>query len=146
MTAARFCSECGARLKVKRTSILPLRSFCPECSPGLQRIRLLLIAVPVLCTVIGFAVGHYTGAREPFHFIGTPVDITSNRIAPSGGSNGDHLSGSGATLTQPEQFVISPSVAEATCGARTKSGRPCRRKVKGSGHCWQHRDGLTTTK
>ena len=25
------------------------------------------------------------------------------------------------------------------CGARTKSGRSCRRKVKGSGYCYQHK-------
>jgi hypothetical protein len=25
------------------------------------------------------------------------------------------------------------------CGAPTKSGKPCRRRVKGGGRCWQHR-------
>jgi hypothetical protein len=29
---------------------------------------------------------------------------------------------------------------EPICGAPTKSGRPCRRKVKDGGYCWQHRD------
>ncbi|HWO00750.1 MAG TPA: DUF5763 domain-containing protein [Blastocatellia bacterium] len=26
------------------------------------------------------------------------------------------------------------------CGALTKSGRPCQRRVKDGGYCWQHRD------
>jgi hypothetical protein len=25
------------------------------------------------------------------------------------------------------------------CGARTKKGRPCSRRVRGTGRCWQHR-------
>lgn len=143
MATIGFCSECGERLKVKRVRRLPFRSFCPKCSPRFRRTRLILIAVPVLCTVIGFALGHYTSAREPFYFIGTPVDPTANRVAPSADNNSDHSSRGNATLTRPEQLVISPSAADTICGARTKSGKPCRRKVKGGGYCWQHRDGLT---
>ena len=143
MAAIGFCSECGERLKVKRVRRLPFRSFCPKCSPRFRRTRLILIAVPLLCAVIGFAIGHYTSAREPFYFIGTPVDLTANRVAPSTDNNSDHSSRGNATLTRPEQLVISPSAAGTICGARTKSGKPCRRKVKGGGYCWQHRDGLT---
>jgi hypothetical protein len=101
---------------------------------------LLLIAVPVLCAVIGFTLGHYTGAREPFYFIGTPVDLTANSVASSPDNNSDHSSRGNATLTRPEQLVISPSAADTICGARTKSGKPCRRRVKGGGYCWQHRN------
>lgn len=31
------------------------------------------------------------------------------------------------------------SSTSSLCGARTKSGRPCRRKVKGGGYCYQHK-------
>jgi hypothetical protein len=140
MAAARFCSECGERLKVKRTGILPFRSYCRRCSPRFRRIHLMLIAIPLLCAAIGFGVGHYTSTREPFYFIGSPVNLSANRVAPSADNNNDHSSSGSETLTQPEQLVISPSAAEAICGARTKSGKPCRRKVKGGGYCWQHRD------
>lgn len=140
MAAARFCSECGERLKVKHAAIPLFRSFCPRCSTRFRRTRLILIAVPLLCAVIGFALGHYTSAREPFYFIGTPVDLTANRVAPSADNNSDHSSRGNATLTRPEQLVISSSAADTICGARTKSGKPCRRKVKGGGYCWQHRD------
>jgi len=30
------------------------------------------------------------------------------------------------------------------CGAPTKSGKPCRRRVKGGGRCWQHRQTAST--
>ena|SRR5882724_8534718 len=140
MAAARFCSECGARLKVRRPAILAFPSFCPRCPPRFRRIRLTLIAVPFLCAVIGFAIGHYTSAREPFYFIGTPVDLGANRVAGSADPNNRLSSPRSETLTHPEQLVTSSSTTEAICGARTKSGKPCRRKVKGGGYCWQHRD------
>ena len=139
MAAARFCSECGERLRVKRPGILPFRSFCSRCSPRFWRIRLMLIAVPFLCAAIGFAIGHYSSPREPFYFIGTPVDLSADRAAPSADANNHLSSPGGETLTHPEQLVISSSASEAICGARTKSGKPCRRKVKGGGYCWQHR-------
>lgn len=30
------------------------------------------------------------------------------------------------------------NISVSRCGARTKSGKSCRRKVKGGGHCYQH--------
>ena len=143
MAAARFCSECGERLRVKRPGILPFRSFCPRCSPRFKRTRLMLIAIPFLCAAIGFAIGHYTSAPEPFYFIGTPVNLSANGVAPSADKDKNHPSRGSETPTQSDRLVISPSQAEAICGARTKSGKPCRRKVKGGGYCWQHRGGQT---
>ncbi len=42
--------------------------------------------------------------------------------------------------TQPKSAKNQPNVAEAVyfCGAETKKGTPCSRKVKGGGRCWQH--------
>lgn len=137
MTAARFCSECGERLKVKRPGIPALSSFCPRCSARFRRFRPILIAVPVFCAAIGFALGHYTSARAPFYFIGTPVNVTANSGAPPDTTSDRSSRGS---TTPPEQLLNLPGAADSVCGARTKSGKPCRRKVKGGGYCWQHRD------
>jgi hypothetical protein len=138
MAAARFCSECAARLKMKRTGILPFRSFCSACSPRYHRIRLILVLVPLLSAGIGFAIGHYTTAPEPFYFIGTPVDLASSSTALSAGI--DRSTGGSPTISQAKEVVNATITPGATCGARTKSGNPCRRKVKGGGLCWQHRD------
>lgn len=50
---------------------------------------------------------------------------------------------SGLTNRPPvKEFEPAPvSIAEPTyyCGARTKKGTPCTRKVKGGGRCWQHK-------
>lgn len=141
MAAARFCSECATRIKVRRTNILPFRSFCSTCSPRYHRIRLILVLVPILSAGIGFAIGHYTITPEPFYFIGTPVDLVSNRTSSTADS--DRSAGGSPGIRQLEEAVIPASAPGTTCGARTKSGKPCRRKVKGAGPCWQHRDAHT---
>ena len=38
----------------------------------------------------------------------------------------------GERPTEPEEVVY-------ICGARTKKGTPCQRRVRGPGRCWQHR-------
>lgn len=40
------------------------------------------------------------------------------------------------TRTNDPQKIISATVY--FCGAKTRKGRPCSRKVKGGGRCWQH--------
>jgi hypothetical protein len=87
---------------------------------------------------IGFAIGHYTSTREPFHFLGTPVELTASDKVPA--NNGDHSFVGTDSSRLPDHRVLSPGTAETICGARTKSGKPCQRKVKGGGYCWQHRD------
>jgi len=141
MAAQRFCSECGERLKLKRG---PLRfwSFCSECAPRFRRTRLMWIAFPVLCSAIGFATGHYTSKPEPFYYIGTPIDSTQTRVAPAIEQRESEPSHRRSTSATTEAAAISSAGTESICGARTKSGKPCQRKVKGGGYCWQHRDKM----
>lgn len=138
MPAARFCSQCGQRIKLKRVSPLPFDSFCARCAPRFERARLLLLAAPLLCAAIGYAAGHYTSAREPFHFIGTPLALSAT---PAEFSSRDDVRSSteGRAAARPDQVLDVPKAADGICGARTRSGKPCQRKVKGGGYCWQHR-------
>ena len=138
MAAARFCSECGEQLKVKAITRLPFRAFCAQCSPRFNRARLMLFAALSLCAAIGFAVGNYTKSREPFYYIGSPVDLSASRPDRSTDYKGAPSSRAPEAGMQREQLVSSPSVAQGICGAPTKSGRPCQRKVKDGGYCWQH--------
>lgn len=139
MARVRFCSECGEQIKARRASLLPFGPLCSECAPGYRRARLALVASVILCAAIIFAIARLTAPREPLYFIGTPLDLNSRRdtattnqnvIVPSVENN----------VAQREQSPVSSSAVETTCGAPTKSGRPCKRKVKGGGYCWQHRD------
>lgn len=139
MARMKFCSECGAQLKVRRAGLTRFLSFCPRCLPRFARIRLMLIATPMLFAAIGFALGRYTSAREPFYFIGTRVDPTAISAARSAEANNHRATPGSETLDHP-QGVLSGSEANTVCGARTKSGKPCKRKVKDGGYCWQHRN------
>lgn len=131
MAAARFCSECGAQLKVKRPAVLPLRAFCPGCSPRFRTVRLVMAAALVLAT-IAFAASRFGPTREPFYFIGTPIESRLN----DGSSLNDPLSTSSRSSEQDAKAEGSVAI----CGAPTRSGKPCQRKVKGGGYCWQHRE------
>jgi hypothetical protein len=140
MSAPGFCTACGERLKLKRQSrVLPYCSVCAGCSKRFFGPRPVLIAVALICGSIGFGIGHYTHKPEPFYFIGTPVEITSHRGASPIEANGDPSSSAHPTPNRPEQPVITSSPGDTVCGAQTKSGRACRRRVKGGGYCWQHR-------
>jgi hypothetical protein len=99
-----------------------------------------LIAAFAVFTAIGFLVGRFTIAREPFYYIGTPVESSSSAAPASRDLGSSQSIPSQETGVQGEQAVLSHAESESLCGARTKSGKPCRRKVKGGGYCWQHRD------
>ncbi|HEY9403525.1 MAG TPA: hypothetical protein VIQ24_12750, partial [Pyrinomonadaceae bacterium] len=44
----------------------------------------------------------------------------------------------GADGTETER-PTDPAEVVSVCGARTKRGTPCSRRVRGTGRCWQHR-------
>jgi hypothetical protein len=39
----------------------------------------------------------------------------------------------------PTERPTDPNEIISICGARTKKGTPCQRRVRGTGRCWQHR-------
>src|SRR5262245_13779682 len=135
MSAARFCSRCGERIKIRRPGALNLGSYCRDCTPKHQRPVVLLATVCVSCVAIGFALGKYTGSTKPFQFIGTPVEFSASRVSQPVGPASEKP----ASENVPRPAVLSQRATEHICGAPTKSGRPCQRKVKVGGYCWQHR-------
>lgn len=132
MTTARFCSECGERLKVRRRAVLPLRAFCDRCSPRFRTVRLVSAAALTL-VIIALVVSRPDAQHEPFYFIGTPLDS----IANSASSAAQGPVESARSIDQP---LTTENLVVGICGAPTRSGKPCQRKVKGGGYCWQHRD------
>lgn len=127
MRSPRFCSECGEKLLARPNRALRARAFCKECAPPVWRSRFVSAAALLLLIVISFAAGRYTGSREPFYFIGTPVELApaSDRLAENNSLR---------PVGEPAEATT------ALCGAPTKSGAPCRRRVRGGGYCFQHRD------
>ena len=140
MRAARFCPDCGDPIKSRRTRFLPFSLLCATCAPGHRLARFALFLALALLVAIVFVIGRITAPREPFYFIGTPLDVNSIRHS----INRNEASPTSESVNAPlaRQAAVSSPAVETICGAPTKSGRPCRRKVKGGGYCWQHRDKL----
>ncbi|HWP42570.1 MAG TPA: hypothetical protein VNO14_05000 [Blastocatellia bacterium] len=85
---------------------------------------MLLLAGLAIFAACGFLAGRYLAPTETLYLIGTPVDLQS------------------AASYEPARETVAPDASQpqTMCGAPTKSGKPCRRKVRGGGYCWQHRD------
>lgn len=131
----KFCSKCGQKFKTRRTAMLPADSHCAACKPRFALRRFAWLSILAVCSIASFTIGRYTAPAEPFNFLGTPVQLE----ALSSLANQPNPHGNDAVETPPmtgtEEFISS-------CGAPTKAGHPCRRKVHGWGYCWQHRDKL----
>ena len=146
MPRMRFCSACGE----PTTTRVVLRVFgllCGHCSPRFKRERAFVVAAFFLCLSAVFAIARYTAPREPFYFIGTPVELNAEKLRPSASTTAP-LEGTNGLATNKKQVPAfdSTRLAGSICGAPTKSGRPCQRKVRITGYCWQHREKFTEAK
>jgi len=141
MPRTRFCSACGERIEKIRASFPVFGVLCARCSPRFRRERALALAAFCLCLSVVFGIGRYSAPREPFYFIGTPVELNANRLTPptEAMTARTEANGSVSRAEQAKSSTDSPR-SESICGAPTRSGRPCQRRVKDEGYCWQHRN------
>jgi hypothetical protein len=138
MYKPNFCAECGTRLLRLRWHFWTSRKFCDKCARSLRKERF----VPLLfaaAALIGF--GYFAGrAGRP-----APPPLTIIRRADSpltspedpGPNPKTRALESGMSLKGSSE----PSSTEEVylCGARTKKGKPCSRRVHGPVRCWQHK-------
>jgi hypothetical protein len=123
-----FCSECGEKIIRLRWRVWTSRQFCNACGRRFRKERWLsaLLAIAILLC-LGFITGRAL-KPEP----GPLIIQRDARAVPSAQNGADNLSGASATNTQPDEDVY-------ICGARTKKGTPCSRRVHGLVRCWQHK-------
>ena len=158
MYQPNFCAECGVRLE--RLRVRPWtggRFFCAVCGKRFRRGR---FRVSLFLSAALFSVGFVAGragrpASPPLIIKGGATLIAAppgrdDAIAalPSrqtveaaesgtsaGKNSGPRYGADGAADERPTD----PSEIVSMCGARTKKGTPCSRRVRGTGRCWQHR-------
>lgn len=142
MRRTRFCSACGEPIKIKNFTFPTLGLLCVRCSPHFRRERVLVLAGFFLCLSAVFAIARYTAPNQSFFYIGTPVESSTDRLAdPTGATSSLAEANREISPVQEAKPPTEPGRSvDSICGAPTKSGRPCRRKVNGGGYCWQHRD------
>ena len=154
MYKPNFCAECGERIARARWHFWTSRRFCARCA---RRFRKGQILLPLIAGVTHFCLGLAAGrsgrstpppliierrgelsalpaattrtGAQPTDTVETGTDSqTPPRPEPSYGPSGTATE----RPTDPEETV-------SICGARTQKGTPCKRRVRGTGRCWQHK-------
>ena len=143
MQRPNFCVECGERLAQKGWSARLGPRYCNPCARRLGTVTVFRpLIVAALIAIAAFAFGRYLRPAPPPLIIqraansplsDSPVEF--GRV-PRANSNHDHQvnQSPAASITNEEGYI---------CGARTRKGTPCRRRVHVAGErCFQHK-GLT---
>jgi hypothetical protein len=157
MYRPNFCCDCGERVARARWRAWTSRRFCPACERRFRRGRFFRpLALAFALTGAGFLLGRslrppqppLTVERGTLSLVPPPAGDALRRADERRADEGERREGEGGAAkpepaygpdgtanerpTDPEEVVY-------ICGARTKKGTPCQRRVRGPFRCWQHR-------
>lgn len=153
MYKPNFCNDCGERIARKRWRLWTNRQFCPKCT---TRLRAASVLKKPLLTAAILSLGFFAGSNgkpdapplilERGNFAASNEQIATSQTASLSPNIANSLSNS-SSPNQSQLAARSNSVSDITdpnevvsmCGARTKKGTPCSRRVRGYGRCWQHK-------
>lgn len=142
MYRPNFCAECGEKIFRLKWRVWTSRSFCDPCGKRLRKTR---FRSPLLSTLfllfLGFCFGRAGRPESPPLLIERPANSQLESV-PSALPH----SLSGPSVEPEPSPELSPAKSEPTsaprdvylCGARTRKGTPCSRRVAGPTRCWQH--------
>ena len=148
MYRPNFCAECGERLTRrdwrKRIRVFARASWCDDCARRLGRNGFAGVARPTaiisILAISAFAFGRYLRPAPPPLIISraansplSDLPVNFNDTArPTNRKQGDSTSQDVAGVDRDDAAYI--------CGARTRKGTPCRRRVHAAGErCFQHK-------
>jgi hypothetical protein len=155
MYRPNFCAECGEAIVRLRWRVWTSRRFCAACEKRFRKSRVMWPSA--LCVALVGA--GFFGGRAMRH---APPPLVIERAAPdsharsgaqtpTAAATGKQIAADasaanvnsaapiyGADGTEQERPTEAAEVV-SICGARTKRGTPCSRRVRGTGRCWQHR-------
>jgi hypothetical protein len=117
-----FCCECGAKILRLRWRFWYSRRFCTPCGTLYRRHR--LVQPALVCTAILIA-GVFLG--RALHPKPPPLIIQRSNTTTA----------TGTSLGSQQAVAVDEQVY--SCGARTRKGTPCSRRVHGPVRCWQHK-------
>ena len=141
MHRPNFCAECGERLTRKGWRALIGAHFCGDCDrrlgrPGYTKI----ISIFAIVAASAFGLGRYLRPAAPPLIIqraaNSPLSDSALNLNDSAGP-GNRDDSSKLNLDTPK-----PASDDKVyiCGARTKKGTPCQRRVHAAGErCFQHK-------
>ena len=120
MYRPNFCSECGAKILRLDWHAWTSRRFCGGCSKRLLKQR-------------------FTPPLVIERRANSPLYKPPGNGAPD--ERPDISGNAGSTNSPSTKNVQATTVEELVyiCGARTKKGKPCSRRVQSPVRCWQHK-------
>jgi hypothetical protein len=148
MYKPNFCAECGERIARSRWHFWTSRRFCSGCAP---RFRAARIVLPLVAGTAFFTLGLGAGRavrtappplilerREP------NVAATQRAPLPPQPARSKTENANAPASRAPDEGVAPKHPADSSetvsiCGALTKKGTPCQRRVRGTDRCWQHK-------
>lgn len=142
-----YCCNCGEKIERAEWAFTNSRRFCDVCQTDhLIEDWLPSIFAAAMAAIGLFGIGSYLKAAHPPPVFAKPAASRPQTNArPAANSNivNSAAPRSANSSGQARLANVRPAEAEdATeiCGAITKKGTPCTRRVKGGGRCWQHRE------
>jgi hypothetical protein len=127
-----FCCECGNKLIRLRWHFWTSRRFCGGCARRFKRERFVpLLFFSLAFMTSGYLLGRARQAPAP------PLIIERRSDSPLNNSSQQQLNSTPGTLATVASNTVEADVY--ICGARTKKGTPCSRRVHGPVRCWQHK-------
>lgn len=153
MYKPNFCAECGVRVERARWRVWTSRRFCKQCARRFHRSQIFLALIAgAMLFGFGLIAGRFQ-RQSPPPLIVERVELPAAPMPPvskdAANSSDSQTATDSATPTKPEPVYgpdgtaaerpTDPNETVSICGARTQKGTPCRRRVRGTGRCWQHK-------
>ncbi len=145
MYRPNFCSECGTGIARAKWRLWTNRQFCASCAGRFGKRRVVLLLAGGLTVLAGgFVVGRYQRPSSPpliIHrsawspLVDAPLALSAG--PPAALLNGARGSNPQATAASSQMAGVEEAIY--TCGARTRKGTPCSRRVHAPVRCWQHK-------
>jgi hypothetical protein len=127
-----FCCECGNKIVRLRWFVWTSRRFCDKCFRTLSKSHWLRPSVTVVVFfLVAVLLGRGCRRAPPPLIIERPINPAAKPGVTPGTTSGENSGAPSSSEPAPEQTY--------TCGARTKKGTPCSRRVHGPTRCWQHK-------
>lgn len=156
-----FCNNCGEKIERPVPSVTDSTRFCDVCKHDFIPLRAVPFVFAALMAVFGvFGLGFYLRSGEkkpnvsPAQFAANPpgavknpanrvLSVNSNsKVSPAAEAANVQTNAPPIPAVKPaSRPLVQVSTEEAVyfCGAATKKGTPCSRRVRGGGRCWQHK-------
>lgn len=160
-----YCNHCGEKIEAAARPFWQNSRFCESCREDFKFQEWSPRIAGLICVLAGlFGIGSFLQKDEkPLQLNSRRIaeaapetprktkeltlpNAANTQVSANSVNQNPLANGSGKTLAaqppqKPENVTpVTAADAEPTyfCGAATKKGTPCSRRVKGGGRCWQH--------